>query len=188
MLGEDIDLDVDAVTASARAQGCHRQRVGDQHDGKPVIPTSTRVRLMPSTAIDPFATISSVQLGSISNSRNSHSPCRRRSRKVGGGVDVALDKMSAKSVAHLERPFEVDSAARLPVVQVRALECFRSGLDHEFFAGRCDDGEAAAVDRHAFAEFQGIETRQALPDESSIVAPPLVLNILDAVPGIQPIP
>ena len=44
--------------------------------------TSTRVRLTPSTAIDPLETSRRVQAGSSVKARNSHSPSCRRSRRI----------------------------------------------------------------------------------------------------------
>src|SRR6185312_11110345 len=49
---------------------------------KPSAKTSTRVRLTPSTAIEPLETMSGVQAGSMPKARNSQSPSRRRSRRT----------------------------------------------------------------------------------------------------------
>ncbi len=137
---------------------------------KPSGPTSTRVRLTPSTAIEPLETRSGVQLGSISKARNSHSPSGRRSRRTGGRVDMALDEMASQAVAHFQGPLEVDTIAGSPIAQVGSGQGLGPGLDLEAGAGDCDDRQAAAVDRHALAQFQRLAAGQIPPVDRQAAA------------------
>ena len=141
--------------------------------------TSTRVRLTPSTAIEPLETRSGVQLGSIPKARNSHSPSWRRSRRTAVGVDMTLDEMPSQAVADLQRPLEVDAIAGLRVSQVGAGQGLGPGLDLEVVRRGGDDRQAAAVDRHALAEFQRLAAGQARPDDRQAPAGVLLDNPLD---------
>ena len=132
--------------------------------------TSTRVRLTPSTAIDPLGTSSGVQAGSSVKARNSHSPSCRRSRRIGRGVDVPLDEMAAQAVADPERPLEVDAVAGSLVAQVGAEQGLRPRLDLEPLALGGHDGQAAAVDRHALADRQRLGPARARPGVNRLPA------------------
>ena len=94
-------------------------------------PTSTSVRLTPSTAIEPLGT-----------SRGRPGRVDREGEELplslppalaedGRRVDVPLDEMAAQAVADLERPLEVDAVAGLLVAQVGAGQGLGPGLDLE---------------------------------------------------------
>ena len=57
VLGQDVDLEVDAVAGLLTPRVVRAERLGDEADGERLVgPTSTTVSEMPSTAIEPFST------------------------------------------------------------------------------------------------------------------------------------
>ena len=142
--------------------------------------TSTRVRLTPSTAIEPLETRSGVQLGVDPKGEEFPLPLLAPLAEDGGGVDMTLDKMSAQAVAHFQRPLEVDAIAGLLVSQVGSGQGLRARPGpRTVVAGGRDDGQAAAVHRHAFAEFQRLAAGQARPDDRQSAAAVLLDNPLE---------
>ena len=77
---------------------------------KPSDPTSTRVRLTPSTAIEPLETMSGVQAGSIVEGEELPLTLGR-ARGDGRRVDMPLDEMAAQAVAYFRGSLEVHTIA-----------------------------------------------------------------------------
>ena len=69
------------------------------------------------------------------------------------GVDMAGDVVAADRVAGSERLFEIDHRTGQQFAEVRPRERFFAGLKRQPVAVDADDGQAAAVDRDAVADF-----------------------------------
>ena len=74
--------------------------------------TSTSVRLIPSTATDPFGTIRCANSGGTRNHMVIHSPSRTISSTTPVPSDVSLDEMSPEPAVDRERPFQIHAACR----------------------------------------------------------------------------
>ena len=113
MLGEDIDLDVDAIPGPGDAQGRHGQRVGNEHDREGVGPDVDQGE---ADAVDGDRSFGYEQGGpGRLDAEGEEFPLSLLPAVAedGGRVDMALDKMSAQASAYLECPLEVDAIAGL---------------------------------------------------------------------------
>ena len=106
----------------------------------------------------------------------------------GGRIDMTLDEVSAEAVAHFECAFEVDAIAGLLVAEVGSRQRFGAGLDLKFLFAQRDDGEAAAVDRDALAQFQWVNRTEIGPADRDAAALELRRQRSRFVPALRPIP
>lgn len=152
ILSEDVGFQIDAVGRVAAPECGYCEGVGDEGDGKSVAfdlddgqadavhgDRSFRDHLREQNSRDlepecgPFALFEDLFYGA-------------------GGIDVALDEVSAEACSGGECAFEVDWGACAEVSEVGFGESFGAGLKAPDGSCEIDDGEAASIDRDAFPE------------------------------------
>ena len=81
-------------------------------------------------------------------------PLRLIFENLHGGIDMALDEMSAESGVRPHGTFQIDDPAGLQSAQVCDLESFRQQIKGALPGTELDDRQAATIDRDALAKRQ----------------------------------
>ena len=153
---------------------------------KPSGATSTRVRLTPSTAIEPFGTIRGVQAGSMREGEELPLAVGPALAQDGRGVDVPLDEVAAEPVADAERPLQVHRVARRASAQVRAEQGLRPRLDVE----RRSPSAATTVRQQPLTATLSPERQRlgaAPARRASAAGPSLSSTTRSTGPGLRPV-